>query len=326
MSTESEDVDSVRAELDRLSARLEEVLAVSAATADLLDRIGAHLEQEAGIGVAFRERAQAESARTSAILDFLLDREEAHTRTMRDQLDEQVVGLARQLDAVRRTDAYDLAWTVENPLVSIIIPTFHRPKELVEVAIPSALNQSHTNVEVIVVSDGPSASNRAATESVGDPRVRYLELAQHSPKPERRRNRWMVSGAAPVAFALPEVTGHWIALLGDDDEFEPDHIETLLALARQTRAEFAYGALRHRNLVTGQQVEVWSDPPALSNISGQSGLLHGSLAFFSTDDRSWLADEPEDWFRIRRMLAAGVRMAGTRRVIGTLNMIPWTHK
>src|SRR5690606_28623032 len=63
--------------------------------------------------------------------------------------------------------------------VSVIIPTFHRERELVE-AIDSALSQQGVEVEVIVLDDSPEASARSVAAAIDDPRVRYVARATPS--------------------------------------------------------------------------------------------------------------------------------------------------
>src|SRR5260221_750557 len=57
--------------------------------------------------------------------------------------------------------------------ISVVIPTFRRPREVVE-AIRSALGQGGVEIEIIVVDDCPDGSAEAAIRSVGDERVAYL--------------------------------------------------------------------------------------------------------------------------------------------------------
>jgi glycosyltransferase involved in cell wall biosynthesis len=59
------------------------------------------------------------------------------------------------------------------PLVSLVIPTRHRPK-LVLRAIHSVLNQTHREIELIVVVDGPDAATVTAVQSVEDPRLQLV--------------------------------------------------------------------------------------------------------------------------------------------------------
>ena len=102
-------------------------------------------------------------------------------------------------------------------LVSIVIPTYRRVAEM-RAAVASALAQSYTNIEVLVVADGPDAEARAAVEGI-DPRLRYLELAVNS-GPAEARNAGMRASR-----------GEWLTFLDDDDTMLPGKIERAAALA-----------------------------------------------------------------------------------------------
>jgi len=58
--------------------------------------------------------------------------------------------------------------------LSVVIPTFRRPRELGD-AIGSVLAQSGVTVEVIVVDDSPEGSAEAVVVALGDARVTYVK-------------------------------------------------------------------------------------------------------------------------------------------------------
>jgi glycosyltransferase involved in cell wall biosynthesis len=99
-----------------------------------------------------------------------------------------------------------------SPLVSAIIPTCNRPDLLLR-AVRSALSQTHTNLEVIVVIDGPDAVTNAALASIADSRLRVLAL-----------NR-SVGGSDARNAGVQSAKGEWVAFLDDDDEWLPTKIE-----------------------------------------------------------------------------------------------------
>ncbi|GAA0576335.1 glycosyltransferase family 2 protein [Paractinoplanes ferrugineus] len=105
-----------------------------------------------------------------------------------------------------------------NPDVSVVIPTLNRP-ELAARAVRSALAQTHDDLEVVVVVDGPDPGTREHLRTIGDERVRVLELPERGKAPNARNQ-----GARAAR-------GKWTALLDDDDEWLPAKIETQLALA-----------------------------------------------------------------------------------------------
>lgn len=102
--------------------------------------------------------------------------------------------------------------------VSAIIPTSMRPK-LLRRALDSAFAQTHADIEVIVVVDGPNEETLEMLRAEQDPRLRIL----HNPTP-------IGPGAARNAGA--EIAqGDWLAFLDDDDEWLPKKLELQLRAA-----------------------------------------------------------------------------------------------
>jgi len=106
----------------------------------------------------------------------------------------------------------------DRPTVTAIIPTCNRPP-LVRRAVDSALAQTESRIEVLVVIDGPDPDTMSALASVADGRLRTIQLAD-------RRG----AGAARNR-GIEEAAGRWVALLDDDDEWLPEKLATQLALA-----------------------------------------------------------------------------------------------
>ena len=102
------------------------------------------------------------------------------------------------------------------PLVSVIIPTYRRSAFLRR-AIESALAQTYSPVEVIVVEDGSHEARDVASSFGG--RVTYL---------------WQENQGAAVArnTAAAAAKGSWLALLDDDDSWVPDKLERQFELVR----------------------------------------------------------------------------------------------
>ncbi len=106
---------------------------------------------------------------------------------------------------------------MSSPLVSVVIPTFNRAYCLRR-AIDSTLNQTHHNVEVIVVDDGSTDKTRELVRSTysTEGRVRYVHQENAG-----------VSAARNHGFAL--ATGEFISLLDSDDEWLPWKLAAQLA-------------------------------------------------------------------------------------------------
>lgn len=112
-----------------------------------------------------------------------------------------------------------------DPLVSVIIPTFNRPKMLQD-AIKSVINQTYKNLEIIVINDGGEDVSELIY-SLQDIRLVYLQNAKQ-----------MGPGVRNVA--LEHSTGFYIAYLDDDDIFYPEHIMTLVNALRGSDYKVAY--------------------------------------------------------------------------------------
>jgi hypothetical protein len=223
--------------------------------------------------------------------------------------------LRHALMAARSTAEYDSALTDPEPLVTIRIPTYERARLLVERALPSIMRQTYQNFEVIVVGDGCTNDTAERIEAFGDPRVRFVNLPYRYPYPEDREHRWYVAGAPGVNAGTERANGTWLAMLGDDDEFEPHHLECLLETARTTRSEMVYGNILKRQPPPLEDVIHARYPPEYGHFQFQAAIFMSALRRFEFSTKSWLIDEPSDWNLCRRMLEAGVRIGYVNRVV-----------
>jgi len=113
------------------------------------------------------------------------------------------------------------------PLVSVIIPTFNRSNVL-RMAIHSVLWQTEQDFELLVVGDGCTDDSEAVTNDFGDARIRWHNLPSNSGHQ-----------SAPVNAGLAMSRGRYIAFLGHDDIWHPDHLRTLLRAIVSTPADIA---------------------------------------------------------------------------------------
>lgn len=107
------------------------------------------------------------------------------------------------------------------PLVSVVIPTHRRPL-LVKRAVQSALAQTLSQIEVIVVIDGPDQATREGLAAVDDPRLSVIELPTNQGCCAARN-----SGVAAAQ-------ARWVAYLDDDDEWMPQKLELQLEAIRHS--------------------------------------------------------------------------------------------
>ncbi len=213
----------------------------------------------------------------------------------------------RRLRELRAGPAYEEAFSAANPLVSVVIPTWDRPGTLIDRAVASALGQTHQNIEVIVVGDASPPATAEAIAALGDPRVRFHNLTIRGPYDEDPRRSWLASGTPGFNAGVAMARGLWIAPLGDDDAFVPQHVERLVAEARERRLEFVYGQIR-QVLPGGGELLRGEFPPRLSQIGLQAAVYHAGLGFLELELGHALFGKPNDWGLVHRMMRAGVRM------------------
>jgi Glycosyl transferase family 2 len=205
----------------------------------------------------------------------------------------------------------------ETPLVTVRIATYNRGQLVADRAIASAVAQTYTNLEILVVGDHCDAATETAVRSVEDPRIKFVNLAERGMYPTDPTLRWMVAGTTPMNAALAVARGSWIAPCDDDDELTPDHVEVLLKAARSRRLEFVWSSAR------------WEVSPGKWTIVGNGSFNHGSfshgsvfyaaaLRFFRHNECSWKVMQPADWDMWSRMRKAGVKM-------GFLDQVTYIH-
>ncbi len=104
----------------------------------------------------------------------------------------------------------------ETPLVSVIIPTYKRPENLIR-ALQSVLNQSYKNIEVIIINDTGNVDDyQSKYHDLLLPflnKVTYVQLTQN------------MGGGAARNIGINEANGKYISFLDDDDSYCVDRIK-----------------------------------------------------------------------------------------------------
>jgi glycosyltransferase involved in cell wall biosynthesis len=109
---------------------------------------------------------------------------------------------------------------MEDKKVSVIITTYKRPFETLSRAIESALAQTHTNFEIIVVDDSPDSPERENLKKSIEERYSGKLLYLQNP-----RN---LGACASRNIGINHSAGQYIALLDDDDQWLPRKNELML--------------------------------------------------------------------------------------------------
>jgi hypothetical protein len=294
----------------RFAAVVARLDALGAQTARLESRVEELTVQVGALAAALGSLAEPEGVLARAGEDARAARETVDQRLqpmLRAVLDEEAAN-RRRLHALRGSPHYEHAYSDPDPLVSVTIACAGRAGTLLERALPSVLSQTHENLEVLVVGDGVGRELGQAVEALGDPRVRFANLTQRITAHVDPRRHWLVGSTMARNEATRGAQGSWLLHFDDDDHLRPGAIAALLEVAREQRAEVAYGAIEEHH-PDGARKTLEGFPPRLGTFSWAGALVHGGLRFFERELIAAHLEMPGDMYMLERMLRAGVRFA-----------------
>ena len=118
-------------------------------------------------------------------------------------------------------------------LVSVIVPTYKRSVPYLSRAIESVLNQTYSNIELIVIDDSPSDFSQRKQiaqymSSLQDDRVHYLQ------------NEKNMGGSLARNRGIDSAKGEYITFLDDDDEYLPEKVENQVRFMRETDCDLSF--------------------------------------------------------------------------------------
>lgn len=152
---------------------------------------------------------------------------------------------------------------MNKPKVSVIVTVFNRTEFLRE-ALLSALNQTFQDFEVIVTDDSDSAEIKKIVDSFELEKFRY------------RSNPQNLGVALNLRAAAAEAEGRYIAVLNDDDSWEPSFLEKLvLPLEEDPERVLAFS---DHWLVDGDGEIRFTETDANSRNFGRAALPSGVVA------------------------------------------------
>lgn len=124
---------------------------------------------------------------------------------------------------------------MENPLVSVIIPTFNAEKYISDTII-SVQNQSYQNWEMLLVDDGSTdATQTIITSFLSDKRIQFYPLQQNF-GPAKARN-----------VGIDKAKGKYLTFLDADDIWFADFIEKSIKTAKDTNIPFVFSSYKRSN-------------------------------------------------------------------------------
>ena len=103
---------------------------------------------------------------------------------------------------------------VKQPLVSVIMPTYNHAK-FIGKAIGSVLNQTHKNLELIIIDNYSVDNTEEIVKSFNDHRIKYIKFMNNGVIAASRNN------------GLKIAKGEWVCFLDSDDWWYPKKLETV---------------------------------------------------------------------------------------------------
>lgn len=192
----------------------------------------------------------------------------------------------------------------EQPLVSICVATYNRGRLLTERCIPSLLNQTYKNVEVVVVGDHCTDDTEARVSQIKDTRLKFLNLPERGNYPSDPHRRWMVAGTAAINKAMELATGDFISHLDDDDEHLPERVEKLLQFAKEQQCDFVWHPFWFEDGAGNWQLN-HAPQFGISQVTTSSVFYRSWFKRITWNVEAHRLLEPGDWNRFRRIKYIG---------------------
>ncbi len=143
--------------------------------------------------------------------------------------------------ALGRARLVEYCEATDNPLVSIIIPTYNN-EEQIEAAVRSALDQTLKHVEVIVVDDCSTDSTAAVLKRIAaeDPRLIVSSTPENSGGVGEPRN-----------VGMKIARGEYVTFLDGDDTITRHAAKAMASMALATGADLTMAQTKRRDVRTG---------------------------------------------------------------------------
>lgn len=113
-----------------------------------------------------------------------------------------------------------------SPLVSVILPSYNHASYIGE-AIESVLQQSHNNLELIIVDDGSADNSLEIIKSYPDKRIRVVEQSNQGAHNAINRG-------------LSLANGEYLTILNSDDRYSLDRFEKILQALQLSEVDFCF--------------------------------------------------------------------------------------
>lgn len=186
-----------------------------------------------------------------------------------------------------------------NTLVTVIVPVFNTRTDLVERAVLSALGQTHSDLELLIVDDGSNADVASFLDRLGQRDVRIRVIHQPNGGVSAARNTGLQSSM-----------GDFIAYLDADDYLEPEFLSAALAVARGAQADAVFGGIR---VLHGEGMVQWrtGGPSAKEPLLGTRNAIVSACIGALSDSPS--PSKPTPLLSLTNVVSAIYRAGPARR-------------
>lgn len=116
---------------------------------------------------------------------------------------------------------------MDSKLISVVIPTYNRSKTILR-AVNSAIGQTYSNIEIIVVDDCSSDNTINIIDAIDDDRLRLIRNGVNSGACKSRN------------IGIAASSGDYVAFLDSDDEWLPLKLEKQVAALESTGCDVAF--------------------------------------------------------------------------------------
>jgi len=131
----------------------------------------------------------------------------------------------------------------DDPLVTVVIPTYRRHEKLNR-ALRSVTEQTYENLEIIVVNDYPEEEIDEHIE-VEDERIKTIDLNE---------NR---GGSGARNVGIEKSNGKYITFLDDDDEYLPEKVEKQVKKIQELPDDYGLVAVEGKIMKGNEEIGPW---------------------------------------------------------------------
>lgn len=154
-------------------------------------------------------------------------------------------------------------YSESNPLVSIIIPVYNVEKYL-ERCILSVINQTYSNLEIILVNDGSTDNSAKLCDELAKKDVRIRVIHKENGGLSDARN-----------VALDAIHGEWVSFIDSDDWVDEKYVDILLKSALKNNAQISVALYKNvKNSENPKKENYKEQIKVLNNKEGIKNLLY----------------------------------------------------